>query len=49
MNIWKLSSFELYQLIYVLESLKSALLNKVGIKPIILDTGLSRIATGFRK
>ena len=48
LNICKLSYFELYQVIYVLWSLPSDLLNKVDTNPIILDTGFSISYTGFR-
>ena len=47
-NIYKLSDFELNQLISVLESLPSSLLNKSDTKPIILDTDLYRSDNGFK-
>ena len=47
LKICKLSDLELQQVRAVLESLPSALLNKVDSNPIILDTGCSRSATGF--
>ena len=48
LKILKLSGFELQQVRYVLYSLPSALINKGDTNSIILDTGLSRSAAGFR-
>ena len=47
LNICRLSSFDMHQVISVLESLPSALLNKGDTNLIILDTGCSIIDTGF--
>ena len=43
-----MSDFELNQSIHILESLTSDLLKKDDNKPILLYTGCSRSATGFR-
>ena len=48
LRICKLSNFELNQVRYFLESLPSALINKGDTKPIILETGFSRSANGFK-
>ena len=47
-NIYKLSDFELNQLMSVLESLPSSLINKSDTKPIILDTGLYKSGHGSK-
>ena len=47
LKIYKLSDFELHQVISALESLPSTLLNKCYTKPIILYTGCSINTTGF--
>ena len=48
LRIWKLSELELQQVISILESIPSDLLNKGDTKNIILENGLSRSDTGFR-
>ena len=47
MKIRKLRTFELHQLISVLEIIPSDLLSKVDTNTIILHTGCSRCDTGF--
>ena len=47
MKICKLIDFELLQVRYVLKIIPSYLINKSETKPIILDTGCYRSATGF--
>ena len=48
LNICKLGDFERHKVRSVLGSLPSYLINNGDAKPIILDTGCSKSATGFR-
>ena len=48
LRISKFSDFGLHQIRYLLENIPSTLINKGDTNPIILDTGFSKSATGFR-